>query len=98
MKPSEFLANKDNLARIKSIISRYSVKNPVIFGSAARGDDREDSDIDILVKDTDDTDYLELGDMVLELEEFSGFKIGLSTSYPIPESTLKRIMQQAIIL
>ena len=90
MKPSQFLANKDNLAKIKPIISKYRVKNPVVFGSAARGDDREDSDIDILVEDTDETEYLELGDMIVELEEFTGFKIDLSTTYPISDRVLKK--------
>lgn len=98
MKPSEFLSDNNNLARIKSIISNYSVRNPVIFGSAVRGDDREDSDIDILVEDTDETESLELGDMILELEEFSGFKIDLSTTYPVADRVLKKIMEDAIIL
>ncbi|WP_029408417.1 nucleotidyltransferase family protein [Thiomicrorhabdus sp. Milos-T2] len=98
MKPSEFLADKVNLEKIKSIILKYSVSNPVIFGSVARGDDREDSDIDILVEDSNETDYLELADMIAELEAFSSFNIDLSTTYPISERTLKRIMKEAIIL
>lgn len=31
------------------VLSRHGVTNPEIFGSAARGDDREDSDVDLLV-------------------------------------------------
>ena len=48
MRPSEILALKAD--EIREIIARYPVRNPRIFGSAARGDDAEGSDLDLLVE------------------------------------------------
>lgn len=47
MRPSEALAR--NRDRVLEVISRYPVANPRIFGSVARGEDVEGSDVDILV-------------------------------------------------
>ena len=47
MRPSEILAAKAD--EIREIVARYPVRNPRIFGSAARGDDEEGSDLDLLV-------------------------------------------------
>jgi predicted nucleotidyltransferase len=36
-------------ARVDEVLSRYDASNPRLFGSVARGDAREDSDLDLLV-------------------------------------------------
>ena len=48
MRPSEALAKHRD--EVREIIARYPVSNPRIFGSAARGEDTEGSDLDILVE------------------------------------------------
>jgi hypothetical protein len=35
--------------RLVAVLSKYDASNPRLFGSVARGDAREDSDIDLLV-------------------------------------------------
>ena len=63
MRPSEALAlNRD---KVLEIIARYPVTNPRVFGSVARGDDVEGSDIDILVELTGPLSYFD----VFELED-----------------------------
>jgi uncharacterized protein len=47
MRPSEAL--KTHREEVLAIIARYPVSNPRIFGSVARGEDEEGSDVDILV-------------------------------------------------
>lgn len=37
--------------RIRAIVAHYGGVNPRVFGSVARGEDTEDSDLDILVDD-----------------------------------------------
>ena len=59
MRPSEILAAKAD--EIREIIARYPVRNPRIFGSAARGDDEEGSDLDLLVDPLEGTTYLRPG-------------------------------------
>lgn len=36
-------------SRVGEVLSRYGASNPRLFGSVARGDAREDSDLDLLV-------------------------------------------------
>ena len=48
MRPSEALARHRD--EVLEIIARYPVSNPRIFGSVARGEDVEGSDVDILVE------------------------------------------------
>jgi len=63
MRPSEALAlNRD---KVLEIIARYPVTNPRVFGSVARGEDVEGSDIDILVELTGPLSYFD----IFELED-----------------------------
>jgi predicted nucleotidyltransferase len=66
VRPSEALAkHRDEVLRI---IARYPVCNPRVFGSTARGEDTEDSDLDILVDDCHASTF-DLAALELELEE-----------------------------
>ncbi|MCB1381555.1 MAG: nucleotidyltransferase family protein [Notoacmeibacter sp.] len=55
MKPSEALAA--HREEVLAILARYPVANPRIFGSVARGEDKEGSDIDIVVDALDGCSY-----------------------------------------
>ena len=63
------------------VLRRQGVANPEIFGSAARGDDHEDSDVDLLVDFTAGTDIIGIR---LELEDVLGVSVDL-----VPRSGLK---------
>ena len=68
-------------AKITPVAKRYAVKAVYLFGSYARGEAREDSDIDLLV----DTSGMEpqslfsLGALYCDLEEILGKQIDLIT-------------------
>lgn len=49
------MSRKDNILHIlaknkESLYSKYPIKSLAIFGSAARGEDSQDSDVDVLVE------------------------------------------------
>jgi predicted nucleotidyltransferase len=52
-------------------LKRFGVKRASLFGSLARGEDREDSDIDILVEFEAGKSLLDLAGLKIELESFS---------------------------
>ncbi len=58
MRPS--LALKANTDRVIKILSRFNVKNPRIFGSTARAEDDDDSDLDILVEPSEELTFFDL--------------------------------------
>lgn len=62
MKPSEAL--EKHREAILAVVARYRVANPLVFGSALHGDDREDSDLDILVDAVSRATLFDLGGIV----------------------------------
>lgn len=52
---------------VTAILARHGASNPAVFGSVARGDDREGSDVDLLVDVRDDVGLLAIGELETEL-------------------------------
>jgi predicted nucleotidyltransferase len=82
MRPSTAL--RDHMEQVRAIIARYPVRNARFFGSAARGDDRDDSDLDILVEPTEVTTLFDLAGLKLELEALLGVGVDVATPGALP--------------
>jgi len=54
---------------ILPLLERYGVRRASLFGSVARGEDKPDSDIDILVELPDSASLLELAGLKIDLQE-----------------------------
>lgn len=96
MRASELL--EQNLGEVKMIAKRYEaegVTNFRVFGSVARGEDTERSDIDFLVDAEPEVTLLTLGGLYFELEELLGRRIDLLTVDNIPETVMPRIVSEA---
>lgn len=73
-----------NLVEILNILShykdkmasKYGIKRLGVFGSVARGEQTEDSDLDIVVELQTPNPYI-LGDIKEDLEQLTGYKIDL---------------------
>lgn len=81
-------ASKD-LEKIKpkiiEILKKNKIKRAGIFGSYARGEQRKNSDIDILIQPTKDMSLLDLSGLKIELEKLLKKKVDLvSYSYIHP--------------
>lgn len=59
MKPSQVL--QLNRVAVRKIALRHRVRNTRVFGSVMRGEDTEDSDLDILVEPTSETTLMDIG-------------------------------------
>lgn len=66
------------------VLRRHGVTNAEIFGSAARGDDHEGSDLDLLVDFAPDTSIIDIIGIQRELQDVVGVPVDL-----IPRSGLK---------
>ena len=74
VRPSEALAA--HREELRSAIARHHGSDPRVFGSAARGDDNPDSDLDLIVTfGPGTTDLVDLLDLVDELEQITGVKV-----------------------
>jgi predicted nucleotidyltransferase len=66
------------------VLRRHGVTNPEIFGSAARGDDHANSDVDLLVDFPAGTDIIDIIGIKHELEDVLGAPVDL-----VPRNGLK---------
>lgn len=78
--------------RILPILKRYGVRRAGVFGSAARGDLSDESDIDILVEIESDISLLDFVKLRLELEEALGRKVDL-----VEYDALKPLIKERIL-
>jgi len=93
MRPSEALAlNRD---KVLEIIARYPVTNPRVFGSVARGEDVEGSDIDLLVHPDPGVSYFDLARLALDLEALLGCKVDLGEDTTLRAHAERRILDDA---
>lgn len=89
MRPSEALAR--NRDKVLEILARYPVKNPRVFGSVARGEDTEDSDLDLLVEKAGPLTYPDIIGIQSEIGAAIGTKVGIHTRGEFAERSLRRI-------
>ena len=77
MRPSKAMAGR--LDEVRAVIARYPISNPRVFGSVARGEDGEKSDLDPLVDPTERTTYFDLGALEDELAAPLGIPVDVLT-------------------
>ncbi|WP_416761096.1 nucleotidyltransferase family protein [Roseateles sp. So40a] len=93
MKPSEALALKRD--ELGAVVARYPMKNLRLFGSALHGQDREDSDLDLLVDPLPGTTLIDLGGLQRELEVLLGVPVHLLTPGFISEKFRAQVLAEA---
>ena len=76
---------------ILRIAARHGARNVRVFGSVARGQDRPDSDIDLLVDMDDDRSLLDLVGLSQELEDLLCRKVDVLTDASIHPALRRRI-------
>jgi predicted nucleotidyltransferase len=89
MRPSEILAAKTD--EIREVIARYPVRNPRVFGSVARGEDTEGSDLDILVDPLEGTSLFDLAGLELELTDLLGVEVDVVTPKSLAPDVAGRV-------
>ena len=78
------MENIESIAR--AVLMQYPIKRAVLFGSAARGDMTEQSDIDMLVEFLPGTRGLDFFGLRVDLEEAFGCPVDLITWVALSKS------------
>ena len=90
-----------NQTEIKNIIlsqlKDYNVLKIGIFGSFARGENKKDSDLDILVEFKDSPSLLTLIKLENELSEILGIKVDLVTTGALKNKRIKKSIKRDLI-
>jgi hypothetical protein len=93
MKPSQALElHRDDIRRLAL---RHGVANPRVFGSTARGEDREGSDLDILVDPMAGTTLLDLGALFEALKATVEVSVDLVMIRELPPDVRPRVLAEA---
>jgi hypothetical protein len=82
-------------AEILRIAATHGAHNVRVFGSAARGDDREDSDVDFLVEFEPGRSLLDQAALTLDLQELLGRKADVVTEDGVYWLLRRRIVKEA---
>ena len=96
MRPS--LALEGNRQAIREIVARNRAANPRVFGSVARGEDVDGSDLDLLVDALPETTLFDLGGLHHELEDLLGVKVDVVTSRGMRPRIHRSVMAEAVPL
>lgn len=93
MRPSELLKLKRD--EILALAAKAGAQNVRVFGSAARGDDSEESDLDLLVDWTPQTSLFDVGGLVAELQELLGKRVDVISVQQLHPRFRPNVLAQA---
>lgn len=92
MRPS--IALERHRVGVRSLVGRFRAANPRVFGSVARGQDADGSDLDILVDTLPNATLFDLGGLQVELEEMLGVPVHLLTPGDLPEKFRAKVLSE----
>jgi predicted nucleotidyltransferase len=96
MQLAELLKGKRD--EIIAIATRHGARNIRIFGSAARGEDDEDSDVDVLVDLEPGRSLLDLGGLLMDLQELLDRRVDVATVGGLRPRIRERVLAEAVPL
>lgn len=88
-------AHRDELL---AVLRRHGVTNAQVFGSVARGDDHEGSDLDLLVDFPAGTSLFDVAGIQAELEDLLGVDVDLGTIGSLKPRIRPRVEQDLVAL
>ena len=94
MKPSQ--AFERHRPEIRRIVERHRAGNARVFGSALRGEDCHESDLDLLVDPSENMTLFDIGAIRYELRELLGVEVDVLTPKALPDGFREKVLREAI--
>jgi hypothetical protein len=88
-------ARRDEILRI---CSRRGARSVRVFGSVARGDADENSDVDFLVEMEPGRTLLDMGGLLMDLRELLEREVDVVTESGLKPRIRERVLQEAVAL
>ena len=86
---------REDILRVASIHGAYNIR---IFGSAARGTADSESDVDVLVDLEPGRSLLDLGGLLMDLQELLGRRVDVVTEKGLRQRIRDRVLKEAVPL
>jgi len=84
-----------NRKAIQTLAKKYGVTDMRVFGSAARGDDTTQSDIDFLVNMEPGRSLFDLGGLLMDLETLLGCRVDIVTEKSLHWYIREQVLKEA---
>ena len=84
--------------KILPVLRRYDIKRAAIFGSFAKGESTEGSDIDILVEFKGEKSLLDLAGLKIALEELLSMKVDVLTYNSLNPLLKESILSEQVVI
>lgn len=81
---------------IRRLAAKHGARNVRVFGSVARGDADESSDLDLLVELEPGRSLLDLGGLQFELEMLLSCRVDVVTERGLKKRIRDRVLQEAV--
>ena len=82
----------ETIRSLQSELKKFKVRDIGLFGSVVRGDQKQSSDIDVLVDFTDDADLFDFVGLGIFLEEKLGQKVDV-----VPKKSLRKELRDRVL-
>ena len=89
---------KEKREEILCICAKHGARNVRVFGSVARGEADEQSDIDLLVDMEPGRSLLDLGGLLMDLQALLGQKVDVVTERGLKPRIRERVLAEAVAL
>ena len=93
---------RETIAKLKNkiipVLEQHDVIHAAVFGSFARGEERENSDLDLLVELGENKTLLDLVALKLELEELLGREIDIVTNNALQSGIKEIVLKERVAI
>ncbi|MCK6555287.1 nucleotidyltransferase family protein [Candidatus Binatia bacterium] len=83
---------------ILEIAQRYGARDVRVFGSVARGDVGESSDVDLIVRFDSGRSLFDHGGLIMDLRDLLGVEVDVISEGGMRDRFRKHVMKEAILL
>jgi predicted nucleotidyltransferase len=89
---------QENRDEVLAIAARHGATNIRVFGSVARGEDDEQSDVDFLVDLAPGRSLFDLGGLLMDLNALLGKDVDVTTEKGLKTRIRERVLSEAVNL
>jgi predicted nucleotidyltransferase len=89
---------KQKREEILRIAAKHGARNIRVFGSVARGEGDEKSDIDFLVEMEAGRSLLDMGGLLMDLRQLLGREVDIVTEQGLKKRIRDRVLRQAVAI
>ncbi|MBI3353798.1 MAG: nucleotidyltransferase family protein [Nitrospirae bacterium] len=94
-----YIMNKEEIfKKIASVLKEQGARKIAVFGSYIKGEEKPESDIDVIVEFSEKKSLLELVRMERELSEILGIKVDLLTEKSISPYLIDEIKEEMEVI